>query len=141
MSHDSTQDDTSELDQRRDELKRQLALYGICLIIGSAVFAAPAAAQTSNPICAQDSMQPVEDILNAIIQLAFFGGVVGSIVTYFGTQAVEAAPVSENRREQLKSLRKRTFGASIKMVVAGPAILFILDGVININCLNLIPFQ
>lgn len=141
MSDDSTQGKPTGMVQDRARLKRQVTLYAVGLLAMVTLLAAPAAAQTENPICTQSNMQPIVNILNAVIQLSFFGGVLGSITTYFGTSAVEAAPVSEDRREQLKSLRKRTLSASIKLVVAGPVIYFVLQGVVSIDCLNLIPFQ
>jgi hypothetical protein len=112
------------------------------IIIGiiAAIFAAPAVAQTSNPICNDDNLSNLQSVINGIIQLAFFGGFAGTVVTYFGTTAVESAPVTEKRRETLKALRKRSFGASTKLLIAGPVLYFILNGVVDMSCITLIPW-
>jgi small-conductance mechanosensitive channel len=119
--------------------KHQIVVNAVLIGLVLTIFAAPAAAQ-SNPLCTDDNLSNLNTIIDSIIQLAFYGGFFGSIVTYFGTTAVESAPVSEERRESLKGIRKKSFSASLKLLIGGPAIYFILNGVVGMSCITLIPW-
>jgi hypothetical protein len=114
------------------------------LIVVSAVgslFVGTAAAQ-SNPICAEGEATVIGEFVNAVILLATYGGIMGTAVTYFGTNAIESMPVSEERRQQLKDVRKKSFSASLKLVIGGPLIYILLDqsGLSIGECVSLIPF-
>jgi len=132
----------THITQHLDRLKANFTLILIILLLASGV----AAAQSSNPICASadgdtdNNLGIMATLTNGIIQLAFYGGLIGSVITYFGTQGIEAAPVGEQRREQLKGLRRKSFGASVKLLIGGPVIYFLLNGLVGLSCISIIPF-
>jgi len=118
-----------------------LLLKMIAMVGMATIFMGTAAAQ-SDPICTNGEASVISDFINAVIQIATYGGLMASAATFFGTSAVEAAPVSEERRESLKSLRKKSFSASLKLVIGGP-ILYVLITQSNMpwgDCITLIPF-
>jgi hypothetical protein len=100
-----------------------------------------AAAQTTNPICDTDSsLSALQPVMNGALQVSIFVGVSGAVVAFFGGTAIESLPVSAERREGAKNLQQRTRGAALKLLFGGAIISFILSGVFDVSCLNLLPF-
>jgi len=96
--------------------------------------------QTGNPICNDSSsLSSLRPIMNGGIQVSIFVGVFGAILAFFGGTAIESLPVSAERREAAKQLQQRTRGGALKLLFGGAIITFILGGVFDISCLNLIP--
>ncbi|WP_147439920.1 hypothetical protein [Haloarcula sp. Atlit-7R] len=115
-----------------------MAMVGVALL-----FMGTAAAQSDgDPICGEGQASVISNTVNTIIQLATYGGLIGTAVTFFGTSAVESAPVDDERRESLKSIRKKSYSASTKLVFGGPILYIIItqSGLPWGDCITLVPF-
>lgn len=92
-------------------------------------------------ICNQDSH--LTTLINAVVQLAMWGGVIGAVVTYMVANFARTLPVGESQKEKIKRLRKRAVSASIKVVLAGPLAILVFDAAgfqWATECIDLIPW-
>ncbi|MDT3437790.1 hypothetical protein [Haloarcula sp. 1CSR25-25] len=131
------QDSTEPLISRTDYmLLKAMAVVGVATL-----FMGTAAAQ-SDPICGEGQASVISSTINTIIQLATYGGIIGTALTFFGTSAIESAPVGDERREKMKSVRKKSFSASTKLVFGGPLLYIIItqSGLPWGECITLVPF-
>ncbi|EMA17306.1 hypothetical protein C435_11415 [Haloarcula marismortui ATCC 33799] len=127
--------------QRRNALLKRAALIGVILVMATGGVAAQTGDVTTNPICNDDSNLSVfRPVMNGALQASIFIGVAGGIVSFFGSTAMESLPVGAERREAMKQFEGRARGAALKLLFGGAIFTFILGGVFDISCLNLIPF-
>lgn len=125
-------------DERRTALLKRIGILALVLLLASG---AVAAQPTTNPICNDDSsLSTLQPVMNGALQVSIFVGVSGAVVAFFGGTAIESLPVSAQRREDAKNLQQRTRGAALKLLFGGAIISFILSGVFDVSCLNLLPF-
>jgi hypothetical protein len=92
-------------------------------------------------ICNQDSH--LTTLINAVVQLAMWGGVISAVVTYMVANFTRTLPIGESQKEQMKRLRKRAVSASIKVVLAGPLAILVFDAAgfqWATECIDLIPW-
>jgi hypothetical protein len=130
-----------EPQQRRSALLKRIAILGLILLAATGGAAAQTDdTQTTNPICdSNNELSTFQPLMNGVLQLSVFLGVSGAVVSYFGTTAVESLPVGAEKRESMKQLQSRAFGAALKLLFGGAAMSFVLSQVFDISCLNLVP--
>jgi predicted ATPase len=59
-------------------------------------------------------------MVNAGVQLALWGSVVGVVVTYLMSSFARTLPIEEQQAQNILRLRKRVVKASMKVLLAGP---------------------
>jgi hypothetical protein len=121
------------------QTRNRLLMIGIMALL----FTGTAAAQATNPLCEKESennLAQFEPLVDRLIQGAFFLSVAATIMTHYGTIAIEALPIREKKREKLNHYRSRSFWASLKISVGGPAAYFLFGNFVDLSCIDLIPF-
>lgn len=117
----------------------------------SLLAAAVAISFASSPVAAANATNGSVDICstsflpgmaNAIIQLCIYGGGIGFLVTWQGTNLVETLPVGKETKKKLRSYRSSSMSAFLKVLLAGPILLLIVNFA-NIpwaSCIDPVPF-
>lgn len=113
-----------------------LAVLGISLVA-----AAPAAAQTANPIC-QDNSETLTDMIEGFVQLTTGLGIMGLLVVWQVDSLVEMFTLSREQKAAIKQHKRGALKSAGILVILGP--LFTLAGSVMglpvAECVNLIPF-
>lgn len=133
---------------------RQSAKYPVVSILTTALTVCLVITLLSGGVAAQEESESetgtveicenassLVSLVNAVLQLSIIGGIIGMVVTYFGTNAVEGFPVGKDTKEKLRETRKRSLSAGIKVIAAGP-LLFLLINFADLpwaSCISLNP--
>ena len=110
--------------------------FGTLVIAASST----AAAQSTVDIC---QTQFLPGIVNTLIQLSVYGGGIGMFLTYIGTNMLESLPnIGRSNEQSLKEVRGRALSAGLKVFLAGPIALIIINaaGLPWASCIELTPF-
>lgn len=141
---------SSTLKRERPSNQRILShnrfLRVVCwLLIGSFVvsliLAQPAAAQTENPVCADES-GTLPDMIEGFIQLTTAFGLIGLIVVWQADELAEMIAFESERRQRFKNHKLTATKSAGVLVVLGP--LFTIAGTVMelpiAQCVDLVPF-
>lgn len=113
----------------------------VAAVVGSLIFVSPAAAQASNGgLCGT----ALEDVFNALMQLALYGGFAAMVLSYVGTNALMSLPgVGQEQEESLKRMQSKALSNGVK-IFAVPVIIVAINSITSAlpiaNCINLVPF-
>ena len=111
------------------------------LVCVSLVAASPAAAQTQNPIC-QDESETLTNMLEGFIQLTTGLGIMGLLVVWQADSLMEMFTLSREQKTAFKQHKRGALKSAGILLLLGP--MFTLAGSMMglpiAECVNLIPF-
>jgi len=101
----------------------------------------PAAAQTQNPVC-QDDSQTLANMIEGFVQITVGLGIMGLFVVWQVETVVELFTIDREDLKRFKRHKRRAAKSSVTLVAIGP--LFVVAGsAMNLpiaECVDLIPF-
>lgn len=124
---------------------RRIVWWMLLTTVVVSALATPAAAQTDQGSDSLDicSSSKFPGVVNAIIQLAIYGGVVMGAVMYLGAEAMESRTfLSQQQMQSVQQAKQRGLGKIVKLSVI-PALLALLLKSAPLawaDCIELTPF-
>jgi hypothetical protein len=135
---------TDETPYNESDARRRLRVVGrgcLAVLLLLIVAVGPAAAQSANPICQNDS-QILADMVEGFIQITVGLGVMGLLVVWQADSLAEMFTIDREQMTRFKRHKRQAGKSALTLVAIGPLFL-IAKSAMDLpiaDCVDLIPF-